>query len=143
MTSYCRQLFAVLTIVALFTSCRGDIGLVGPQGLMGDNGPTGGDGPAGIQGPMGLPGVSNYEIVSGSVTVPAAGPGFGTITTTADCPAGKMVLGGGINTGDDIRNIIAQDSYPNSSGTGWTLLITSGYTTQRTVVIYAICVIVA
>ena len=110
---------------------------------MGDTGPMGGDGPAGIQGPTGLPGVSNYEIVSRSVTLPAANGGFGTLTITADCPAGKMVLGGGINTGDDIRNIIAQDSYPNLSGTGWTLLITNGYTIQRTVVIYAICVIVA
>ncbi len=101
-------------------------------------------GDAGPTGPAGQPGTSGYEIVSQSVTVPAAsGGGFGTLTTTVNCPSGKMVLGGGVNTGDDLRNIVAQDSYPNSSGSGWTLLITNGYPTQRTVEIYAICVLVA
>ena len=119
-----RGVVPFLFLIAL-TVCTGDVGPTGPEGLAGQ------------------PGTSGYEIVSQSVTVPAANGGFGTLTTTVDCPVGKMVLGGGVNTGDDNRNIIAQDSYPNASGTGWTLLITSVYMTQRTVEIYAICVIVS
>ena len=120
-------------LIAL-TVCTGDTGPTGPGGSQG---------PTGTMGSMGVPGISGYEIVTQAVTVPAAGPGFGTIKPTADCPAGKMVIGGGINTADDLRNIIIQDSHPNSSGTGWKLLITSGYDVTRAVTIYAICVIVA
>lgn len=135
-----RGVVPFVFLIAL-TVCTGDAGPTGPGGSQGSTGAAGSDG---AQGSMGVPGISGYEIVSQSVVVPAAsGGGFGTLTATVDCPAGKMALGGGINTGDDIRNIVAQDSYPNSSGTGWVLLITSGYPTQRTVEIYAICALVA
>ena len=87
---------------------------------------------------MGVPGISGYEIVSQPVTVPFTTPG---ITATADCPAGKMVIGGGIDTADDLGNIFARDSYPNSSGTGWTWVIRNAFV-ERVVTIYAICVIV-
>ena len=98
-------------------------------------------GPAGPQGDQGPPGLSGYEIVSQSVTVPASvsGQGFGTVTTIVPCPAGKVVVGGGIDTGDDERNIIAQNSYPEASGAGWTLVITNGYGTPQDVSAYAIC----
>ena len=66
---------------------QGDPGSVGPQGPIG---PVGATGP---QGPQGDPGISAYEqvVVGHSVN-------FGSGQThflDANCPAGKMVLGGG------------------------------------------------
>ena len=107
--------FLVYGLVILIAACKGDVGLTGLMGM---------------EGAEGAPGVADYEIVSQSFTVPAADPGFGTITITVNCPSGKLVLGGGIDTGDDLRAIIAQDSYPKADGTGWTLLVTNGYPTQ-------------
>ncbi len=130
-------------LIAL-TVCTGDAGPTGPGGSQGSDGP---------QGSAGVPGISGYEIVSQAVTVPRATPsGFGTLNATADCPAGKMVIGGGVDIGagtepvaptDIVRDVHVQDSYPNSSGTGWTVLITSGNDVTWAVTIYAICVNVA
>jgi hypothetical protein len=62
----------------------------GPQGPAGPAGPAGGQGPAGPAGPSG---VSGYQVVSASRTV--NGPfGAVSLTTTATCPQGKVVVGG-------------------------------------------------
>lgn len=94
----------------------GPTGVPGPQGLQGVPGPTGVPGLPGPQGPQGVPGISGYEIVEANSL-------FNNIERTkvagADCPAGKVVLGGGAeifpSTADNNRNlapIILQDSGP-------------------------------
>ena len=76
---------------------RGPRGKTGPRGKKGDTGATGPTGPVGATGPQGpqgargAVGVGDYEIVRVESIV-------STNTTrkaTADCPAGKRVLGGG------------------------------------------------
>lgn len=63
----------------------------GPQGPAGPAGPSGPQGPAGQPGAAG---VSGYEVVSESRTVHAP---FGAVSlnTSATCPQGKVVVGGG------------------------------------------------
>src|SRR5262245_32956451 len=69
--------------------------LVGPQGPAGPAGPAGApgrDGAAGPQGPAGPAANPGYvTVLSQRYDV---GP-FGTVTATANCPAGKRAIGGG------------------------------------------------
>lgn len=82
-----------------------------------DPGPVGPPGPAGPPGDDGAPGpafIPGYEIVQGppnSFT--------GTVTLEADCPAGKIALGGGGNEIDDFSTWSMEDSRPKADGTGW------------------------
>ena len=62
----------------------------GAQGPAGAPGPAGPQGPAGSQGQAG---VSGYEVVSESRTVNAPFVGK-SLTTSASCPKGKVVVGG-------------------------------------------------
>jgi len=61
----------------------------GQQGPKGDQGPPG---QQGQQGPQGVPGLSGVEVVT---NVSAANSNDKTIT--AQCPAGKKLIGGGAN----------------------------------------------
>ncbi len=61
----------------------------GPQGARGLTGAAGPQGPAGIAGPVG---VSGYQRIETTVNV---GPGDTSVVTSAACPAGKKLLGGG------------------------------------------------
>jgi hypothetical protein len=71
-------------------------------------------GPAGPQGPQGVPGsVSGYERVSGS---PTALDGNSPKNATADCPSGKVVVGGGYSaSGIDDLAVTANGAATNSS----------------------------
>ena len=74
----------------------GSTGPAGPAGTTGAQGPKGDAGPAGPQGPAGN--VSGYEVIEQDIDVPNLGWG----DATAQCSAGKHVLGGGFwfNSGD-------------------------------------------
>ena len=61
----------------------------GPQGLRGETGP------AGPAGPAGAPGLSGVEVVKSAGLPIAVGEQKGS---TATCPAGKRVIGGGAST---------------------------------------------
>jgi hypothetical protein len=66
-------------------------------------------GPQGPAGTSGTDGVSGYEVVAGTIEVPNNGSNHaGTIS----CPAGKVVLGGGV-TSDEVNG------QPSEDGTGW------------------------
>ena len=74
----------------------GPAGPAGPAGVAGTAGPTGATGaavPAGPAGAAGAPGVSGYEVVT--VVVDATNPLANALSGEADCPAGKVALGGG------------------------------------------------
>ena len=93
----------------------GPQGPTGPKGDQGETGPVGPQGPTGSQGPpgpAGSPGVSGWEIVTnrrGDV------PYNGYATVTADCPAGKKVVGGGFGVGS--AEVV--ESAPSINGTSW------------------------
>lgn len=123
---------------------KGDPGLQGPQGIPG---PTGVPGLPGPQGPQGAPGISGYEIVSAESTFDK----IATKVETANCPAGKVVLGGGAqifpSLADPNHNtapIILQDSLPLPVGVppGWFARASSlnpSYAYEWFLIVYAIC----
>jgi hypothetical protein len=84
----------------------GPAGPGGPAGPVGPAGPIGATGPAGPAGPQGSAGVSGHEIVVSNWLVfcgtldpsPGCHSGGGM---EARCPSGKVVLGGGFETGPE------------------------------------------
>ena len=74
------------------TGPAGDDGATGPAGPQGPTGVTGATGPTGAQGAPGTPGVSGYQLVTGRRSARTSAP---TRTASADCPAGKVAVGGG------------------------------------------------
>ncbi|WP_199548951.1 hypothetical protein [Streptomyces sp. N35] len=71
----------------------GPAGPAGPEGPEGAEGAEGPEGPAGKDGAAGKDGVSGWEKVSGTYTALTAGGNDKNVA----CPAGKKVLGGGID----------------------------------------------
>jgi len=116
---------------------KGDTGATGPQGAQGIQGPTGATGP---QGPAGANGSSGYQIVTASASSPSI---LGAFDGTATCPEGKVVVGGGGQTGqfgfrDYDDNL--QDSFP-SGNNGWTVrYFYGGFPGPHNLLVYAICV---
>jgi hypothetical protein len=93
--------------------------ITGKRGPAGVRGPAGPAGPAGlsIAGPSGLLGV---EIITGG--------------TTATCPAGKQVIGGGARV-EGVSAGMLTVSAPTPDGSGWIASVTS----PSVVASYAIC----
>ena len=130
----------------------GDIGPPGPPGATGAPGATGltgAPGPAGPAGPPGPAGMSGHQIVSANVTVGA----LSTNDVTVNCPAGKVVVGGGVRSGggfdDDgtpsyatgSRDMNVQDSFPVDSDTWFVRAYYGGpFLTGARLDAYAICV---
>lgn len=86
------------------TGPAGETGPVGPQGEQGSKGDTGPGGPQGAPGTNGKDGADGTNGVSGFERVTIVGEPLGggnanlqadAATTTAQCPAGKVALGGG------------------------------------------------
>ena len=96
----------------------------GARGVQGARGPQGLRGAAGAQGTAGTPGATGTPGVSGLVQVsatPIANPPGTQSTSTATCPAGKVVIAGGANTAAN-HDMQVNASYPNGS-TGWTVRV--------------------
>ena len=62
---------------------------------------------------------------------------------TADCPAGKKVLGGGASTDTTSRNQKVSASYPKDEGTWEVTVDNAGLTGTLTFKVYAVCATVA
>ena len=89
----------------------GATGEKGEKGERGDKGEKGDKGLNGDRGAAGPPGLSGYQIVSpGTVT---AGPIFQTVTVI--CPAGKRVIGGGVQG----VGSAFQGGFPSGDGRSW------------------------
>jgi len=128
----------------------GPPGPTGPAGADGKDGATGPAGPAGPQGatgptgPAGPSGLAGYEIVTTSV--PANGTAL--VTGNANCPSGKIVLGGGVSVFGTINNLTADGTGPHvfQSGptgqTSWSggAISSQAYAGQFGMSVYAICV---
>lgn len=114
---------------------KGDIGDVGPAGPQGDTGPTGLTGPQGISGPQGVPGISGWVVVrTGYFNV---SPG---IIEEAACPAGDVVLSGGVDLGHLNWPSSVSLSRPDYSLHGWDAAYTGKTTNFR---VWAVCAHVA
>jgi hypothetical protein len=98
----------------------GTTGSTGATGSTGSAGATGSTGPTGATGPTGL---AASQIVAGTAVQTANAPALGTpVTSTATCPAGKTLLGGGgrvFTSGSGTPNDAAMlsESYPSAAGT--------------------------
>lgn len=85
----------------------------GIQGPKGDKGDTGSQGLQGPQGPQGIPGPSGG--ITGTQIVQSSASSTKLVDSQVNCPAGMVVLGGGVaknNRGSG--NAILTDSYPCS-----------------------------
>lgn len=135
---------------------RGFPGPVGTPGAPGPQGPQGVPGPAGVQGipgaqglpgPQGAPGLSGYELVSAETAFDSSA----TKILSADCPAGKLPLGGGAeifpsasDPNRDTAPVVLRTSAPlpaNSGPEGWFAQSSevAPYTFAWNMRVYAIC----
>ena len=95
--------------------------MAGPAGSLG---PTGGAGPTGQTGPTGPPGLSgptSTQLVTGAATTSSSAPVLSTtITSTATCPAGTNLLGGGYRLTSSTVSLLATpiESRPSDT-TSW------------------------
>ncbi|MER5891332.1 hypothetical protein ABT160_46700, partial [Streptomyces sp. NPDC001941] len=97
----------------------GPAGPAGAKGDQGDRGPagqatTGAKGDKGDAGPAGVP--SPTQRVMGNLQ--RVSPGT-TLTSTATCPAGTTLTGGGAQQDDDVTTSYVTRSFP-SNATTWT-----------------------
>ena len=109
---------------------QGEVGPIGPTGLRGIQGIQGIQGNTGATGPTGPSAGSGYQVVTGTTTTANA------ITAAfAQCPVGKVVVGGAFNIGsaDTISGF-----FPTNNGISTSGLVTGAGTFNRTV--YAFCV---
>jgi hypothetical protein len=124
---------------------QGPAGADGKDGAPGPAGPAGQPGPAGPAGPAGPSGMSGYEVV----TATSESGTSNLAIATANCSAGKRVLGGGGSIFGTI-NQLSQDgggpqlfqSAPTFSNDGWSAGAVSGqsYKGLFGITTYAICV---
>ena len=128
------------------TGPAGPQGATGPQGPAGDTGaqgPQGLEGPQGPQGPAGPAGsIAGLQVVRVSRTVDYL-PGAG-VTADAQCPAGKVVIGGGyelISAMGPSGDLVVWTNAPVDDDK-WRVaaLSQSGMPLPGTIIISAICV---
>lgn len=100
----------------------------GPQGPKGDKGDKGDKGSKGDQG---IPGLTAVEAVRTTATIPAGAYGG----TTANCPTGKAVLGGGVNTSN--VSVVTTTSRPLSGQ--WEGRAFNTTAAAQLIEIYAVC----
>jgi hypothetical protein len=117
------------------SGASGTIPVVGPSGKLpasiGAVGPQGPKGDKGSKGDQGSPGLAAVEVVRTTATVPAGA--FGG--TTANCPSGKTVLGGGVNTAN--KGVLTTTSRPLSGQ--WEGRAFNETAAPQLIEIYAVC----
>jgi hypothetical protein len=82
--------------------------------------------------------LTGFQIVTGAVT---SASGTAVSSSTASCPSGKVVIGGGFTTGNQAGNVY--DSFPAAGGTGWTVGVkneNNDLTNSLTLTPTAVCV---
>jgi hypothetical protein len=103
--------------------------------------PAGPTGPQGAPGAAGAPGVSAREQVTAESPLTATGPKNLTVT----CPAGKKVIGGGVELGGAGRNRVTATENKPSGDNAWEAEAFEVVNTTATwkVIVHAICANVA
>jgi Collagen triple helix repeat (20 copies) len=114
---------------------KGDTGAPGAQGAQGIPGTPGAKGDKGDTGAAGAPGVSGWQKVLVSPTIIQPG---GTNGSTAQCPAGKKVLGGGYYAFDGM--VVVSYSGPNTlQDTSWHVDAKNVDSKDATIQAFVIC----
>jgi hypothetical protein len=112
--------------------------LQGQQGVPGPVGPQGPPGdPGGTIGTPGSPALA-LTYVAQEGTAPGTTGNSVVATATANCPAGRRVVGGGVrvDVGDDASS---RESYPNVNNTAWTGVVGNDNPNPATFTVIAIC----
>lgn len=93
-------------------------------------------------GPRGATGVSGYQVVTTLVTVSINGNA--TATGNAVCPAGKQVIGGGLDISGTALPLQLLGSFP-AAGDTWRVLVRLNQVTAASFSVrtYAICAMAA
>jgi hypothetical protein len=112
----------------------GPAGTPGTPGAKGDAGPRG---PQGDTGATGRDGVSGYEVVTGNDVTNWPGTQTGG---AAACPAGKVVIGGGVSGNGGTEQSI-NSSRPGPDDTDWVAYVNNTGTIARSFNVYAICAV--
>jgi hypothetical protein len=102
-------------------------------------GPTGARGPQGPPGPAGISALERRDIVTPNTSA-------GVKTSSAVCPAGKRVIGGGARvTGAGVADVSIVEAYPDSDGTKFNAIARESDPTALTwaLQVYAMCATVA
>ena len=102
-------------------------GQEGPQGPPGPQGPQGPQGTQGAQGPQGPAGVSGRVVVQAAVNASGA--------ALAQCPQGKVALGGGYNGTGGAEASFDGPADALGAGQGWLVIGEAG----GTLTAYAVC----
>ena len=105
---------------------RGFPGPTGPQGPVGATGPAGAPGPKGATGPEGPAGTGTgssrraltSSVVEGTPVTSAASPATGTtVSATATCPTGRVLLGGGAQVANGELTVLPSASTSTTKAT--------------------------
>jgi hypothetical protein len=127
---------------------RGAQGPPGANGAPGSQGPAGPAGAKGDKGDKGDTGATGGPGISGLVRI-SVESAFNTVSAksvTANCPAGKKVVGTGSEIAGGLGSVVIDDLTPLSNGTS---VLASGYlvpgqaTTTWSITAYALCATVA
>lgn len=117
----------------------GPQGPTGPQGIAGPQGPRGFEGPPGPPGPAG--GLAGREVVTNEYTAATSDYEF-SYAVSANCPPGKIVIGGGYEVEQEGVNEL-RASYPGTHTPGidgWTVELGPDEDVDVDLIVYAICV---
>ena len=117
-----------------FPRSVGQAGPVGPRGIKGDKGDKGDAGP---QGPKGEPGASGYQVVGAQSPV----ANETSKRTSAACPQGKRLLGGGTYVSPIGEPAAVTESWPDSGRNQWTGAARryASSTTTWSIYVFAVC----
>jgi len=101
---------------------KGPKGDPGDKGLTGDKGQTGDKGPTGDQGPVGgAGGLAGYEVVTMGYST-GCSASHCSYNVEDFCPAGKKVLGGGLQLSGDLTGVRVTENHPRPDGDGWRIV---------------------
>lgn len=108
----------------------------GPRGFRGATGPQGPAGPQGPQGTQGPAGLTRIVRTDGpTVSQGALGSGTEVQTSTATCPAGTFVTGGGFATGS-IDDLV---EYAKSGPTQYSVIAVNEFNQPGSITAHAVC----
>jgi hypothetical protein len=120
---------------------QGKGGAQGSQGKGGAQGPQGkggSQGPQGKPGPAGSPGISQYQIVSATFNINLCGGGICGIRREVSCPAGKRVIGGGVENHTFKTTLLSSHPLGDNRWEAWVVNYDASVRAVS-MIVYAIC----
>lgn len=115
---------------------RGSQGLNSATGPVGPKGDKGDKGDTGASGAVGPAGVSGYEIIDDEFHILT----IGTRSVRVPCPAGKVPVGGGVQTSLLVPAVYESRPYQDATEAGWAVSVQSDPNFEYDLTIYVACV---